>query len=74
MRTTKILQETMIPFADGKKLPIPTPPRTLRRWRDGLVSKVNGQVVTLDWCYVGGIPYTSKEAYYRFMGEYNADS
>lgn len=74
MLNPRVARETVVLLAHRRKLPNKPSRTTLYCWRKtGLVSKISGKRITLEWCRYGGLPATSLEAYDRFMQRLNGE-
>lgn len=72
MKTLAVLSETIVLFADARKLKGKPHWWDLRNWaRYGLVSKFTGEKITLEWAVYGGKRCTSVEAFDRFLKKLN---
>jgi len=76
MQTVQILDETIVHFGEGR-LMLKTKPsaKRLKHWATrGILSRRIGRRVFLDFCYDGGSPCTSLEAYDRFQRAVNEEA
>ena len=69
-----IENETLVPLASGRKLPGQPTKEALQRWAKVGVKGQSGRQITLEVVKIGGILYTSQEAFERFTQETTADS
>lgn len=67
-------KETLVPLANGRKLPGKPSQETLERWAKVGVKGKSGQQIVLEVAKIGGVPYTSEEAFKRFAKATTADS
>lgn len=68
----RLLNETLISFGEGHKLPNNPKRETIRSWADrGVVSKVTGESVALECVQIGDRRFTSVEAHQRFLERLN---
>ena len=75
MQTVAILDETMVRFDQGPTDLPGAPSRwKLRRWASKGLRTPSGERVTLEWCYDGGKPVTSMEAWMRFQKAVNGET
>ena len=75
MQTTKVLEETVIRQSERHRLPGNPSVQRLTAWRlRGVKCRATGVRHTLEWCYVGGEPVTSLEAYERFNRRVNGEN
>lgn len=74
MLTTAIMDETIVRFSERGKLLGRPSYWSLRRWaKQGIASRATEELVTLEYCYIGRSPATSKEAYERFNKRMNGE-
>lgn len=74
MRTTKIMQETVVFFAEAARQ-IPGKPRftTVRDWANKGMRGAGGIRHTIEWCRLTKGPAISLEAYHRFIKRVNGE-
>ena len=73
-RSTRVLEETIVPFSESRKLEPPVHSNTLRNWaHHGLRNRQTGQRVYLEWAHYGNTPVTSREALARFQEKLNSE-
>ena len=73
MKTTLVLNETRINFADAHELLTSPSPRQLRHWARKGVRIEGGRTVTLEYASVGRRVVTSVEAFERFLLRQNGE-
>jgi hypothetical protein len=74
MQTTRVLDETIVHCSEGGKLTGRPCQDSLYNWRKkGVKRRGDRKIVTLEWCYLGGEPVTSVEAYERFQKRINGE-
>jgi len=74
MRTTRVLQETIIPFARKHSTYAMHPGyQSLYNWSHRGLKRGMNRRITLEWAYNGGMPVTSEEALSRFHKKRNKE-
>ena len=69
-----IVREHLVPIAQSKQLPGSPSESSVRRWvRKGVLGKKSGKVHKLQVVYIGSSPYTSIEAFERWVDRVTED-
>lgn len=71
-----LLREILVPFDEGRNLPGSPTKSTLRNWRDnGVLADRSDPTsrVFIESIRIGGRPFTSIQAFHRFISKINCD-